>query len=273
MILSELLLSIGAGDSASIPFPDCRILDHNKLDRFGFQPKSVCLGIIPYYSHSCDEFRTVSAYAVAKDYHLYVRNLSSSIETFFCKYHPEDKFRICTDNSPIDEVDSAARAGLGIIGRNHLLITPKFSSFVFIFEIFSTLAPEKKTVEPLFCENCGKCLSACPIGMSSPDECISSITQKKGELSEKEIDLIRRFKTVWGCDICQLACPHTCKARQDGSLYTENSWFTSDIVKCPTAEQINNRSFFKYRAYSWRGPQPILRNIAILSGRSEKKTK
>ncbi len=271
MTLSRILTDNGASSAASIPFISCSVTDERKLKRLGFEPKSVCVGVIPYYSEYCDMHRTVSAYAVPRDYHLYMHELSDRIQSVFSSYYPSQRMRLCADNSPINEIDAAARAGLGVIGRHHLLITPEHSSFVFIFEVFSTLDPEKEAEDPVCCENCGKCQKACPTGMTSPDRCLSSITQKKGELTPVETALIRSCGTVWGCDICQLACPHTDDARKKGTLYTKNEWFLTDTLNCPEPVDIENRDFFVKRAYSWRGAQPILRNIDILSGGNKSK--
>ena len=94
-------------------------------------------------------------------------------------------------------------AGLGVLGDNGLLITPRWGSFVFIGEII-TLSEAPPEPAPLkFCAHCGRCSAACP----SPDSCLSALTQKKGALSAGEEELIRRSGSVWGCDICQLACP------------------------------------------------------------------
>ena len=39
------------------------------------------------------------------------------------------------------------------------------------------------------------------------------ITQKKGELTESELDLMVKVGTVWGCDVCQRVCPHNINAQ------------------------------------------------------------
>ena len=44
-----------------------------------------------------------------------------------------------SDHSPIDERDTAAKGGLGVIGRNRLLINEEYSSFCFIGEIISDI--------------------------------------------------------------------------------------------------------------------------------------
>ncbi len=264
MLLSSILKSNGAASAASIPFEACRVTDPPKLSRFGFLPRSVCVGIIPYYTPACDGPRTVSAYAVPRDYHIFVRAAAERIADDFGAAFPGERIRVCGDNSPIDEADAAARAGLGVIGRNRLLITPEHSSFVFIFEAFSTLPPEREAVEPGRCLDCGRCAEACPAAFGDPEGCLSALTQKKGELSPGQEELIRRNRSVWGCDVCQLVCPYTERARRNGTLYSTDPWFLEHTIACPDPELIRDGQRFRERAYSWRGPGPILRNLALL---------
>ena len=67
---------------------------------------------------------------------------------------------------------------------------------------------------PKTCIKCMKCVKYCPgnalLGNydMNPKRCLSYITQKKEELTEEEIFLLKKEKKVFGCDICQDVCPH-----------------------------------------------------------------
>jgi epoxyqueuosine reductase QueG len=168
-------------------------------------------------------------------------------------------FKGFSDHSPIAETYPASMAGLGVIGDMYQLINEKYGSHVFIGEIFTDLELESyDTVEPTFCTHCGACREACP----SAENCLSGITQKKGELSEKEIALIRASGIVWGCDVCRTVCP----LNRNVAL-TPIEFFRSDLTERVTEETIASMSKeeFKQRAYSWRGKNTILRNIMLLS--------
>ena len=62
------------------------------------------------------------------------------------------------------------------------------------------------------CLKCGLCAMECPggalqNGAFDQAKCLSAITQKKKNLTQQEIDLIRTGGLVWGCDRCQEVCP------------------------------------------------------------------
>jgi len=65
---------------------------------------------------------------------------------------------------------AAVGAGLGVLGRNNLLVTPEFGPRVRIGAVVSTveLDPDVPLTEN-FCEDCGACISACPVdALSEP---------------------------------------------------------------------------------------------------------
>lgn len=268
--LKELICSCGAAKAGIISFSDCDIINPRVLDKMSFVPQSVIVGILPYYTHYCDLPKTVSAYALAYDYHLFIRELCENILDKAQQMYPSAHFSWFADHSPINEKLAAAKAGLGIIGEHSLLITPEYSSYVFLFEIFTDLVYHTKPHTVQGCERCEKCLAACPADLYDKTQCLSAITQKKGNLNQKEVSMIAEAGCVWGCDICQRVCPHTVKAIESGSIYSEIDWFNYNIKSAPTQESILDSEDFSKRAYSWRGTATILRNIDILKHKDTK---
>ena len=149
------------------------------------------------------------------------------------------------------------------------MITERYSSFVFLFEIISDLEFDAPVFDIKYCEHCGACKNACPANISDKKTCLSAITQKKGALTEDEIDLIKSTGFIWGCDLCQLACPHTLNAISQNTIYSDSLWFNSNIIASPSENTVEDTSDFNMRAYSWRGPKTILRNILILNKQSQ----
>ena len=226
-------------------------------------PKSVLLFLVPYYSGPAEN---LSLYAVSRDYHLYMQDLTARLISELSVAYPHAAFRAFSDHSPINERYAAARARLGILGDNGLLINEKYASLVFIGEIFSDLAaPQDAPLYPIAtCEHCGACRRACPTGaLTGEGDCLSELTQRKGELSEETVDLMLRYRTVWGCDLCQTACPHTrrviaANGTSPVAFFHEERipYLTSDILGGMDA------ATFKTRAFSWRGRTTIARNLA-----------
>ena len=176
----------------------------------------------------------------------------------------DENFVPFIDNSPIPEVKAAALAGLGVIGKNGLLISEEYGSFVFIGSIVTTLevAPPKAYSE---CDHCGKCIRACPTGAISETEkfkkelCLSYITQKKGQLSDFEREKIAENGCIWGCDICQNACP-----KNIGIKKTFIQDFRENLYPILSENQINSNDLPPKRAFFWRGKDTILRNLSII---------
>jgi epoxyqueuosine reductase len=171
------------------------------------------------------------------------------------------------DHSPIDERDAAVRAGIGIIGKNGLIITEKYSSYVFLAELIVG-APlsdgYSSECQVRFCEDCGICKRSCPWLCGECDECLSALTQKKGELTKSEQNMISKYG-LWGCDICSEVCPHTKKAKKSGEIYSQIKFFNTSTLPYLTYDTVAKMSDeeFSKRAYSWRGRDTILRNAKI----------
>ncbi len=264
----ELLGTCGIDTVGVVKLSDCKLLREYKLKNAGFNDLSslfVYIFAIPYYSEYDGE-RNISAYAAPRDYHAYFEELKEYLISDLSEKYPHYKFAGFTDNSPIDEIHAAAIAGLGVIGQNGLLITEKYSSYVFLGEIITDMPTYLcQATEIRSCIGCGKCIAACP--KSQIGECLSSLTQKKGELTKKEMEAIKKYGSAWGCDICQEVCPYTLKAKADGTLYTPIEFFKTEITPHLDRNLILSMSDeeFSLRAYSWRKRETVLRNLDILS--------
>jgi len=254
---------------ALLPFSLCRVTNARLYEQHDFQPQSAIVFLIPYFAKQPDNF---SVYAAAEDYHFYAQGLYARLSEKLSAIYPNGRFLGFADHSPIDERDAAIRAGLGVFGKNRLLLSPEYGSYQFIGEFLSTLPPEAfgdVTVSPFsFCIGCGACLSACPTGVlrGESSECLSAITQKKGELSEEEKTLIREVGTVWGCDECQKVCPYTKQALFTGSAMTEIPFFKENLITHIDTQSVEDMSdeVFSRRAFAWRGRKTVLRNTRVL---------
>ncbi|MBO4217781.1 MAG: hypothetical protein J5940_07530 [Clostridia bacterium] len=211
--------------------------------------------LMPYFAgeKSLEDESRISLYARSYDYHILFRRI---------KREAEEKFSAVgfCDSSPFAEVVCAASAGLGVIGRNGLLINGEFASLCFIGIL---LLPEfsgaaGRVSPPGRCEDCGLCLKACPTGclVNRDAPCVSALTQKKGELSEEEIALIKSQNTIWGCDRCLLACPHNVRYIRSGK--TGLPFFLDTYSAVPVLGD-----GFEDRAYSWRGRDTLVRNVGL----------
>ena len=240
-----------------LPIESCKIINRSLYERTCLWAKSVILFLVPYYTEDRPE-RNISLYAVPRDYHGYMAELTDRVVQRLQYMQPDRRFRGMADHSPIAETSAAAMAGLGIIGDNYRLINEKYGSYVFIGGIFTDMVTTEKPKQISFCSHCGACTDACP----SRDNCLSALTQQKGGLDEKTIALMKKYHTAWGCDICQKVCPYNSNIKK-----TPIDFFWQDRIFELTPEILDNMSDeeLKTRAFGWRKRKTIERNIKVLS--------
>ena len=264
-LLFSLLEENGIDLYGAASLSDCKIIKPYLLDRAGISSGTAVIFAVPYLVDDRSE-SNISEYSKSRDYHLFFGELFDNIIPKLRAAFPENRFAGFVDHSPIDEINTAAACGLGIIGSNRLLITEKYSSFVFVGEIITDVEADCTLGDIKTCENCGLCKKACPFALDGSG-CLSAITQKKSELTDDEISLMKTHGTVWGCDICQNVCPHTKKCKESGTIYTPIPFFHNDRTPLLTYDSVANMSDsdFECRAYSWRGRRVILRNLEAAS--------
>ena len=155
----------------------------------------------------------VSNYAWGRDYHRVlhkpVRRLAANISEM-----GEGVDTWCSiDAGPVMEKAWAARAGVGWVGKNSLVLRRGMGSYFFLAVIVTTL--ELEPDEPIAdgCATCRACIDACPTGaITAPKvvdarRCISYQTiENRGEVPA---EIARKQRDwVFGCDICQEVCPY-----------------------------------------------------------------
>ncbi|HHV85828.1 MAG TPA: tRNA epoxyqueuosine(34) reductase QueG [Petrimonas sp.] len=178
---------------------------------------SVALNYFPHrFQH--ENAPKFAYYAYGEDYHDIVKGKLSRLFDFIKLRFPDVSGRYFSDSAPVLERFWAARAGLGFVGKNTLLIIPGKGSYFFLGELIIDLELDYDSPVSQNCGRCRRCLDACPTGaIEKPHwlnarKCISYQTiEKKGNISPEIIP--RLSNNVYGCDICQIVCPWNRYAR------------------------------------------------------------
>ena len=251
------------------PYEKCDAANERLHAELGGKYKTAYIFALPYRTSLVPEDGYVmSAYARVYDYHKKFVPLLETLCAQMGERLPEYEFAGFADHSPVNEKHAALLAGLGVAGRNSLLITEKYGSYVFLGSVLSTMECETPPRRIGLCLNCGKCVSACPGGAIGergidPSKCVSGINQKKRVTPEEE-EIIARAGSVWGCDVCQEVCP-----MNGGALTTDDEYFTGGFIKNLSPawlEELSDEEFASY-PFSWRKREVILRNIALIDRR------
>jgi epoxyqueuosine reductase len=171
-----------------------------------------------------DLWRRVARYARGKDYHDVMGERLRTLEERVRAAFPGCETRRYVDTGPVLERELAARAGIGAVGKNTMLLHPEGGSWFLLGELFLglDLAPDQPLAD--LCGSCTRCLDACPTGaLAEPyrldsNRCISYWTiEHRGPLPPAARRMVGGW--VFGCDVCQEVCPWNAGAA--GSFHPE----------------------------------------------------
>jgi epoxyqueuosine reductase len=188
--------------------------------------KSVVVVARNYYAprpEAAEGAGKVASYAWGRDYHRVLLKPLRRLARFIESLEDGAKTYCCIDSGPMLERGWAARAGLGWIGKNSLVLRRDLGSWFFLGTILTTVELEPDSPVPDQCGSCRACLDACPTeaivepAVVDSRRCISYQTiENRGDIPE---ELRTKFGNwVFGCDICQEVCPWNRKVAETDEL-------------------------------------------------------
>jgi len=154
----------------------------------------------------------VARYARGRDYHTVLKRKLKALVAALRARDPDVQALPSVDVGPIMEKAWAQRAGIGWVGKNGCLITPRRGSWVLLAALLLDRDLEPDAPHPERCGDCTACLPACPTGaivepgLVDSRRCISFQTiERRGAVPEEVARGLGRWG--FGCDDCQTACP------------------------------------------------------------------
>ena len=163
------------------------------------------------YPDSCHQ--KIASYALTTDYHITIKKMLQQMCATLKQSCPTLSGRVFTDSAPVFEKRYAVDAGLGWIGRQSLLVTPKFGTFVLlgVAIISEECDSYDSPLQGVGCGECRRCVEACPNGAIierhiDTRRCISRATIEPGYDQSTPL-----HGWIFGCDECQSCCPYNRK--------------------------------------------------------------
>jgi epoxyqueuosine reductase len=216
----------------------------------------------------------VSIYARGRDYHDTVKKRLKALARWIAARWPGE-LKVFVDTAPVMEKPLAQQAGIGWQGKHTNLVSREFGSWLFLGEIYLSLALDPDAAESDHCGTCRNCLDACPTkAFPAPYKldarrCISYLTiEHKGMIDPELRPLIGN--RIYGCDDCLGACPWNKYA----SLTAEPDFLPRPELTAPRLAALARlddaafRRMFAGTSIKRIGRDRFLRNVLIAIGNS-----
>jgi epoxyqueuosine reductase len=216
----------------------------------------------------------VSIYARGRDYHDTVKKRLKALARWIAEHWPGE-LKVFVDTAPVMEKPLAQQAGVGWQGKHTNLVSRDFGSWLFLGEIYLSIALEPDAAESDHCGSCRACLDACPTkAFPAPyrldaRRCISYLTiEHKGMIPAELRPLIGN--RIYGCDDCLTVCPWNKYA----GTATEPDFLPRAELTAPRLAELARlddaafRSMFAGTSIKRIGRDRFVRNVLIAIGNS-----
>ena len=171
----------------------------------------IVLGVSAYdetaaYTNTRRELRGKTARIYA--YYPVVRQIAEKLAAFI-----EERGYKAVQGQHIPLKYVADRTKLGTYGKNALLLTKQYGSYVALRNVITNLSLSPDMLEEFVppCGDCDMCLKACPTGALyapykvNPSLCINPLTRRQNDIPPELRSKMQNW--ICGCDICQEVCP------------------------------------------------------------------
>ncbi|MEG0283963.1 MAG: DUF1730 domain-containing protein [Erysipelotrichales bacterium] len=201
-----------------------------------------------------------SSYGI--DYHtLMYTKLSKVIDKLKEEYNNFEYYLNC-DTKALDDRYFAYICGNGFYGKNTMIINEEYGSEVFYGTIVLDIDfdIEEASIVESKCGACNRCEVACPMSCLSDYQidikhCLSNKTQSKDMLSSDKLG-----KNIYGCDICNNACPYNKDIEATSYFIDEGTFDAKTLLLLSNAQY---KEIFGDKSMSWLNKNIIKKNVIL----------
>ena len=214
----------------------------------------------------------ISVYAQADDYHDLIKGKLKRIAQSLTA-QAGGELKVFVDTAPVMEKPLAAVSGIGWQGKHTNLLSRRFGSWLFLGEVFTTLAlaPDSPAVD--HCGSCDRCRAACPTAALpepyriDPLRCVSYLTiEHKGVIAP---DLRAAIgNRIFGCDDCLAVCPWNKFATATDEPAFRPRAAPASLADLAAMDEATYRRTFRGSPVRRLGHARFLRNVLIAIGNS-----
>ena len=228
----------------------------------------------PLASLALKDRGTISVYARMRDYHDVVKGKLKELAGFLAARSGED-VKVFVDTAPVMEKPLAQAAGLGWQGKNTILVSREFGSWLFLGSIFTAAELPTDPPEPDHCGSCTRCLDVCPTdAFPAPyrldaRRCIAYLTNEhKGPIAAELRPLMGN--RVFGCDDCLAVCPWNkfAQTAREARLAQREEFAAPPLAELARLDDAAFRARFAGTPVKRTGRDRFVRNVLIAIGNS-----
>jgi epoxyqueuosine reductase len=217
----------------------------------------------------------ISVYAQGRDYHDVVKSRLKALGRWMAQRFAGSELKVFVDTAPVAEKPLAQQAGLGWQGKHSNLVSRTHGSWLFLGEVYTSLALPPDPPERDHCGNCRRCLSVCPTdAFPAPyrldaRRCISYLTiEHRGPIpAEHRVPMGNR---IYGCDDCLAVCPWNkfARAHAEPGFAPRAALQAPKLAELAALDDAAFRALFSGSPVKRIGRDRFVRNVMIAVGNS-----
>lgn len=222
----------------------------------------------------------ISVYARNRDYHDLIKKRLKRLARWLVETSGrQEQVKVFVDTAPVLEKPLGQSSGIGWQGKHTNLVSREFGSWLFLGEVFTTIAFDPTGPEVDHCGSCSSCLSACPTNAFPAPykldarKCISYLTIEHDGLIPHPFRKAMGNR-IYGCDDCLAACPwNKFASRTEELAFIPREELTAPrLADFLEFDDAAFRAFFAGSPIKRIGRAKFLRNVLVAAGNSGAKS-